>query len=69
MPHCSGYEATREIRKFNREIVIIAQTAYGLAGDRDKALEAGCDDYIAKPFGPQELIDSVEKIMSRKTVS
>jgi hypothetical protein len=49
MPGMNGYEATREIRKFNSAVVIIAQTAYALTGDRDKAIEAGCNEYIAKP--------------------
>jgi PAS domain S-box-containing protein len=49
MPVLDGYEAARQIRKFNKEVVIIAQTAYGLSGDEDKAIAAGCNDYIAKP--------------------
>ncbi|MGM0613875.1 MAG: PAS domain-containing hybrid sensor histidine kinase/response regulator, partial [Bacteroidota bacterium] len=43
MPDINGYDATREIRKFNQDVIIIAQTAYGLSGDKEKALEAGCD--------------------------
>jgi len=50
MPQMNGYEATRQIREFNKEVVIIAQTAYGLSGDREKAIEAGCNDYITKPI-------------------
>ena len=49
MPEMGGYEATRQIREFNKEVVIIAQTAYGLSGDREKVIEAGCTDYISKP--------------------
>jgi len=52
MPKMDGYEATRLIRKFNKEVLIIAQTAYGLSGDKEKAIEAGCNDYIAKPINP-----------------
>ncbi|PLW99504.1 MAG: hypothetical protein C0593_03055 [Marinilabiliales bacterium] len=55
MPEMGGYEATRLIREFNKEVVIIAQTAYGLTGDREKAIEAGCNDYIAKPIKKEEL--------------
>jgi CheY-like chemotaxis protein len=44
-----GYTATKEIRRFNKEIPIIAQTAFALEGDREKALEAGCNEYISKP--------------------
>ncbi len=54
LPVMNGYDAAIEIRKFNRRIPIIAQTANALVGDREKALRAGCNDYIAKP------IDSVK---------
>jgi signal transduction histidine kinase len=50
MPKMDGYEATREIRKFNSNVVIIAQTAFVLPGDRQKSLDAGCNDYISKPI-------------------
>jgi len=56
MPEMDGYEATRQIRKFNSNVVIIAQTAFGLTGDREKAIDAGCDDYIAKPYYKTSLI-------------
>ena len=56
-----GYEATREIRKFSKDVVIIAQSAYALAGDREKAIDAGCNDYIAKPFGKESLLALVKK--------
>jgi PAS domain S-box-containing protein len=50
MPIMNGYEATRQIRQFNKDVVIIAQTAYGLEGDRERAIESGCNDYISKPI-------------------
>ena len=50
MAEMDGYEATRQIRIFNKEVVIIAQTAFGMEGDREKALDAGCNDYISKPL-------------------
>jgi len=50
MPGIDGYEATRQIRQFNKKMVIVAQTAFGLTGDSEKAKEAGCDDYISKPL-------------------
>lgn len=56
MPVMDGYEATRQIRKFNNNVVIIAQTAFGLTGDCENALNAGCDDYIAKPYDQTSLI-------------
>lgn len=56
MPEMNGYEATRQIRKFNKDVVIIAQTAYGQSGDREKALEAGCNNYISKPIKKDQLL-------------
>ena len=61
MPQLDGYEATRQIRKFNNNVIIIAQSAYALTGDREKALEAGCNDYIAKPFGKASLTALIKK--------
>ena len=61
MPEMGGYEASRKIREFNKEIVIIAQTAYGLSGDREKAIEAGCNDYISKPTNVAELLALIQK--------
>jgi len=49
-PVMDGYEATRQIRQFNKNVIIIAQTSYGLNGDRGKAIAAGCNDYIFKPL-------------------
>jgi len=51
MPVMDGYEATRRIRQFNKDVVIIAQTASASTGDRERAIEAGCNDYISKPLG------------------
>ena len=56
MPEMDGYEAVSRIRKFNKNVVIIAQTAFGLSGDRVKAIKAGCNDYISKPIEKDELI-------------
>ncbi len=61
MPDMSGYEATRQIRTFNKNVFIIAQTAYGLSGDKEKALEAGCDEYISKPIVKEELFGIIQK--------
>lgn len=55
LPELDGYEATRQIRKFNPATTIIAQTAYGLTGDREKALGSGCNDYLSKPLSRDEL--------------
>ncbi len=61
MPEMDGYTATRHIRQFNKKVIIIAQTAYGLTGDREKALAAGCDDYVSKPINMKMLIGLIEK--------
>ena len=61
MPKMNGYDATRNIRQFNKDVVIIAETAYGLAGDREKAIEAGCNDYISKPINNNELRRLIQK--------
>ncbi len=61
LPEMNGYVATSKIRDFNKKVVIIAQTAFGLLGDREKALEAGCDDYISKPIAFDSLKKMIEK--------
>ncbi|MFA6334115.1 MAG: ATP-binding protein [Bacteroidales bacterium] len=61
MPGMDGYEATRQIRQFNTDVVIIAQTAYALTGDREMAIEAGCNDYISKPLDMVLLKATIKK--------
>jgi PAS domain S-box-containing protein len=61
MPVMDGLEATRQIRKFNDKVVIIAQTAYGLSGDKEKAKEAGCNDFISKPISHVNLQNLIQK--------
>ncbi len=61
IPGVGGIEATKQIKEFNKEVVIIAQTAYALFGDREKALEAGCDDYISKPINRAKLQAMIQK--------
>ncbi len=61
MPEMDGYEATRQIRQFNTDVVIIAQTAYALTGDRELAIEAGCNDYISKPLDMSLLKATIKK--------
>ena len=65
MPKKSGYVATTEIREFNKEVIIIAQTAYGLTGDREKAIAVGCNDYISKPFNTNELLTLTAKYFDK----
>lgn len=61
MPEVNGYEATRAIRKFNPEVVILAQTAFAVHGDREKALAAGCTDHISKPIRQEQLMTLLSK--------
>lgn len=50
LPDMSGYDVKRQIRKFNKDLLIVAQTAFAMEGDQEKALDAGCNDYITKPI-------------------
>jgi hypothetical protein len=60
LPRISGFELTREIRKTNQDVVIIAQTAYSFAGYREKAIQEGCNDYISKPIDRELLLEIIE---------
>ncbi len=61
MPEMNGYEATRQIRQLSTKVVIIALTAFALTGDREKAIEAGCNDYLSKPVRKDELLGLIQK--------
>lgn len=61
MPVMNGYEATEQIRKFNKNVIIIAQTANAFAGDKNNAIEAGCNDYISKPINRDLLSNLIRK--------
>lgn len=66
MPVMDGFEATRKIREFNKDIIIIAQTAFALAGDKEKAIAAGCDDYITKPIDKDKLMKMISKHIKKE---
>ena len=66
MPKMDGIEATRQIRQFNSNVTIIAQTAYAFTGDSEKAIEAGCNDYISKPINKALLYELIKKHVSKK---
>lgn len=60
MPKMNGYEATRQIRQFNTNVVILCQTADGLISDKDKATEAGCNGHLSKPIIKNELMSLIQ---------
>jgi two-component system, cell cycle response regulator DivK len=66
LPVMDGYTATRRIKADPalRSIPIIAVTSYALSGEEKKAREAGCDDYIPKPYSPRELLAKVRQYLS-----
>jgi len=63
LPILDGYEATRRIKADPdlKSIPIIVVTSYALSGDEDKARLAGCDDYVAKPFSPRQLLAKIKE--------
>lgn len=61
MPVMSGFEATPLIRKIRPDVPVIAQTSYAMDGDREKSIEAGCTDYIAKPFNIKDFIELISQ--------
>ena len=63
MPVMGGYEATRKIKALKPDLPVVALTAYALPGDREKALDAGCDDYMAKPVSLKEFLRVVNKYL------
>jgi two-component system, cell cycle response regulator DivK len=63
MPEMNGYEATKILKKKYPQLPIVAQTAFAMSDDREKALNAGCDDYLAKPIKSKDLIAVVSKFI------
>ncbi len=66
MPVMDGYEATKEIRTFNKDLPILAQTANAMIEDKSKSLEAGCNDYVAKPVNKKVLLNKIGALIEKE---
>lgn len=65
MPEMNGYEATTIIKSIKPDLPVIAQTAYALPGDREKAINAGCDGYLEKPIDRLTLIGLIKEFSGK----
>ena len=67
LPQIDGWEATRRLKAdpATRDIPIIALSAHAMAGDREKVIEAGCDDYDTKPVELPRLLQKIEALLTR----
>jgi len=66
LPKISGWDIIENIKKKYPATPLIAATAHAMSGDRDRALKAGCDDYISKPLKPSDLVKKVNKYVARQ---
>jgi CheY-like chemotaxis protein len=64
LPDISGYEATRKVREKDQKTIIIAQTAYASFDEKQRAIEAGCNDFISKPMKSEELRLLIQKYLT-----
>ena len=71
LPVLDGWEATRQLKAdpATKPIPVIALTAHAMAGDREKALEAGCEDYDTKPIELPRLLEKMEALLKNKAGS
>lgn len=69
LPVLDGWDAARQLKSTpaTQSIPIVALTAHAMSGDRDKALEAGCDDFDTKPIELTRLLEKIEVLLARKT--
>ena len=69
MPEMNGHEATQKLRAQGLKTPIIAVTAHAMASDREKAIQAGCDDYLTKPIDQDKLIEMLKKYLGDQAVT
>lgn len=69
LPDIDGYQATQQIKQKNPDLIVIAQTAYASPNDREKTLDAGCNDYISKPIKREELMALLNKHLNQKVTT
>jgi PAS domain S-box-containing protein len=65
MPILSGFDATKQIREFNKDLIIIAQTAFAINNEKNQVFDAGCNDYIAKPYTEEDILNLLKKWISK----
>ena len=63
LPGMDGFETTKQIKKLNPKLPIIAQTAYAMQNDKEKCIDAGCDDYVSKPVDSNLLLVKMKKLL------
>jgi len=64
LPEMDGFTATREIKSFASDVVVIAQTAYAFSVDHQQAQQAGCDAFLTKPLVASVLLDKIDRLLT-----
>jgi CheY-like chemotaxis protein len=68
LPLMDGYTATKKIKAIRSDLPVVIQTAFGLESDKQKSLEIGCDDYIAKPIKEIELLSILDRFLLKSNI-
>jgi CheY-like chemotaxis protein len=66
LPVMDGYTSAEKIWEFRENIIIIAQTAYGLMGDKEKIIDSGFDDFVIKPIFAKSLIEKMVNCLAKR---
>jgi PAS domain S-box-containing protein len=67
LPIMNGYEATKAIKQLRPELPVVAQTALAMSGEKERCIEAGCDEYLAKPIRKDDIIKVISKLIQDKS--